>query len=274
MVYQKSHPHSWQPDEVSFLRDFANQLAIALQQSEQLSQALAALETEKQLNALKSQLVATVSHEYRSPLAAILAAASTLKLHRNQMPEDNQQRFLHMIETKARQMSQLVDDLLVLETFESGKMNFTPLPFELLQFISDLIDEQRQMVGERYELTFRITGNTRGFLGDRQLLRLILVNLLSNAVKYSTEGGAIEVHLAGNDTHIQIEIQDQGIGIPAEEQTQVFQAFSRGSNVDKIPGTGLGLAIVRACVDLHGGQVTVQSQIGQGTQFTVCLPKR
>jgi signal transduction histidine kinase/DNA-binding response OmpR family regulator len=271
---QDSNQRQWQPDEIGFVYDFASQLAIALQQSEQLTQALEALETERQLNAIKSQLVATVSHEYRSPLAAILAAASTLKLHSSKLPEVEKERFLHMIETKARQMTQLVEDLLVLETFESGKMDFTPLPFELLQFISDLIDEQRQTVGERHELTFKITGNTRGFLGDRQLLRLILVNLLSNAIKYSIDGGAIDVHLIGNDTHIRIEVKDEGIGIPDGEQIHVFQSFSRGSNVGTIPGTGLGLAIVKACVDLHGGEVTLKSQEGKGSQFTVCLPKR
>ncbi|MFM7427144.1 MAG: ATP-binding protein [Elainella sp.] len=245
-----------------------------LQSAQQLAQVLEALESEKQLNALKSQLVATVSHEYRSPLAAILAAASTLKLHSDVLSEDRQQQFLQMIETKARQMAQLVDDLLVLETFESGKVNFTPLPFELLQFISEVIEEQRQTTGQRHELSFRITGNTKGFLGDQKLLRLILVNLLSNAIKYSAVGSAIEVHLVGGDAQIQIHIRDQGSGILPEEQLQVFQSFSRGSNVGEVPGTGLGLAIVKACVALHGGEIKLSSQPGQGSEFTVWLPKR
>ncbi len=244
------------------------------QQSQQLAQALEALEAEKQLNALKSQLVATVSHEYRSPLAAILAAASTLKLHSAELPDHKQQHFLQMIETKARQMAQLVDDLLVLETFESGQVNFTPLPFELLQFVAELVEEQRQMASQRHELSFKITGNTKGFLGDQKLLRLILMNLLSNAINYSVEGGPIEVHLIGSDTQIQIQIRDQGIGIPLEDQAQVFQSFKRGSNAGTIPGTGLGLAIVKACVDLHGGEVRLKSQPGKGTEFLVCLPKR
>jgi signal transduction histidine kinase len=242
--------------------------------SGQLAQALEALETEKQLNVLKSQLVTTVSHEYRTPLAAILAAASTLKLHSDQLPETKQQQFLQMIETKARQMAQLVEDLLVLETFESGKINFLPLPFELLQFISELIEEQRQAASQHHDLSFKITGNTKGFLGDQKLLRLILINLLSNAIKYSVEGGAIEVHLIGTETQIELQIRDQGIGIPIAEQAQVFQSFNRGSNVGNVPGTGLGLAVVKACVDLHGGKIRLKSQPGQGTEFTVYLPKR
>lgn len=271
---QTSNQRQWQSDEVSFLKDFASQLTIALQQSEQLAQALEALETEKQLSSVRSQLVATVSHEYRSPLAAILAAASTLKLHGSKLTELKQQQFLQVIEDKARQMTQMVEDLLVLETFEAGKANFAPMPFELLQFISTLIDEQQQTISDRHQVSFKITGNTKGFWGDQQLLRLILVNLLSNAVKYSPAGGAIEVHLSGNSTHVVIEVKDEGVGIPVEEQAQVFQSFSRGSNVGTISGTGLGLAIVKACADLHGGEVTLSSQVGKGTQLTVCLPKR
>jgi len=270
---QHSNQRVWHPDEVRFLNDLAGQCAIVLQQSEQLTQALEALESEKQLNLIRLQMVATVSHEYRSPLAAILAAASTLKLHR-QLPGMKQQQFLQVIEDKARQMTQLVDSLLVLEVFEAGKAKFSPLPCELLQFVSDLIDEQRKIIGTQRELTFKITGNTKGFRGDQQLLRVILVNLLSNAIKYSIDGSEIEVHLIGNDNDVLIKVKDEGIGIPVAEQSQVFQSFERGSNVGTIAGTGLGLAIVKACVELHGGKVTLVSQEGKGTQFTVCLPKR
>jgi signal transduction histidine kinase len=239
----------------------------------QLSAALAALETEKQLSALKSQLVATVSHEYRSPLAAILAAASTLKLHGDKLQEVKQQQFLHLIEHKARQMTHLVENLLALDTFEAGQSHFAPLPLELLQFISDLVEEQRQSIAADHELTFKITGNTKGFRGDPLLLRLILLNLLSNAIKYSPTGGAIEVHLIGSETDIAIVVKDEGIGIPPAEQAQIFQSFQRGSNAATIPGSGVGLAIVKTCVDLHGGKVTIASQVGQGTTVTIGLPK-
>ena len=273
---QISTQRQWQADEVCFLKDLASQLAIALQQSEQLTQALEALEAEKQLNAVKSHLVATVSHDYRAPLAAILAAASTLKLHSGQLQESKQQRLLHLIEDKARQMTQLVDDLLLLETFESGRANFTPMPFELLQFISDVVEEKRQTVGDRCGLTFKITGNTKGFWGDQQLLRLILVNLLATTVNNAPDGSAIEVHLSGNDTHVMLEVKHTGIDTPPtpreEPSSMVLPAFSRGSHSETMPGGNLGLAIVQTCVDLHGGEITLNNPVGP--QFTVCLPKR
>ncbi|MDY6937470.1 MAG: ATP-binding protein [Cyanobacteriota bacterium] len=268
-----STQRSWRSDEVRCLKDFSSHLAVAVQQSQRLAIALETLETQEQLNAMTSQLVATVSHEYRKPLAVILAAASTLKLHGDKLPELQQQHFLQTIEDKARQMTQLVNDLLVLEKFAAGQANFDPTPFELLQFISTIVEEQRQMVEERHEFTFKITGNTKGFWGDGQLLRLILVNLLANAVKYSNDGSAIEVHLTGDETQIAIEVKDEGIGIPTAERDRVFQSFRRGSNVGQIPGTGLGLAIVKSCVDLHGGQIALTSEEGKGATFTVRLPK-
>jgi signal transduction histidine kinase len=125
-----------------------------------------------------------------------------------------------------------------------------------------------------YELMLKITGNTRGFWGDQKLLRLIVNNLLSNAVKYSPEGGEIVVHLMGNETHLIFEVIDKGIGIPIEDQQCLFQMFTRGSNVDAIPGTGLGLAIAKASVELHGGEIGIESKPKKGTKVTVSLPKR
>jgi signal transduction histidine kinase/DNA-binding NarL/FixJ family response regulator len=270
---QGSNQRQWRTDEIEIFHQLAGQLAIAIQQAEQFQQALEVSETQKQLNAFKSQFVSTVSHEYRAPLASILAAASTLKQHSDNLDVAQNQQFLQLIEDKARKMSQLVDDLLVIEKFELGKAKFTPLPFELLQFFADIIEEQRQALSDRHQLTFKITGNTKGFWGDQKLLRQILVNLLSNAIKYSPDQGNIEVHLMGNDSQIIFEIKDEGIGIPIAEQEHLFQTFSRGSNVGTIPGTGLGLAIVKACVELHGGEISLESQEDQGAKVTVRLPK-
>ncbi|MGH7999356.1 MAG: ATP-binding protein [Brasilonema sp.] len=281
---QDSKVRQWRADEVDIFNQLAEQLAIAIQQAQQMNQALVDLENEKQLNTIKSQFVTTVSYEYRTLLASILAAASTLLQHNNKLHKAKHQQFLEIIEDKARQMTKLVDDLLVIETFEFGKATFTPYPFELLQFLCDIIEEQRQLISDRllggsllehrHELTFKITGNAKGFWGDQKLLRHILVNLLSNAIKYSPDGGNIEVHLMGNDSHIIFDVKDQGIGIPIDEQEHLFQAFRRGSNVAAIPGIGLGLAIVKACVELHGGKMRVESQESQGTKITVSLPKR
>lgn len=294
---QGSGDHQWQLDEVNLLNELSGQLAVAIQQAEQLSQMAAALEHEKQLNAIQSQLTVTLSHAYRTPLASILAAASTLRQQGDRLDDAKQQRFLQMIEDKVRQMSRLVDDLLILKKFELGKAAFKPLPFNLLQFFADLVAEQQETLQDAadndrptadssianscdtyssvpHELILKITGNTRGFWGDQDLLRQILVNLLSNAVKYSPNGSPVEVHLSGNDSQIIFSVHDRGRGILAEDQENLFQPFDRGSNVGEIAGTGLGLAIVKTCVELHGGDITIASQEEQGTTVTVRLPKR
>ncbi len=273
-AHQCSGERFWQPDEVEILNEVSVQLAIAIQQAELLAQTTASLVKEKQLNEFKSQFIATVSHEYRTPLASILAAASTVKQHSDKLPMNKQQRFLEMIEQKARHMSKLVDDMLQVNQIELDKTSFKPAPLDLLQFFSELIEQQRLTVSDRHELIFKITGKSQGFWGDKGLLRQIFTNLVTNAIKYSPEGGNIEFHLIGKDDRVTFSVQDEGIGIPQAEQKNLFKSFSRASNVDTIPGSGLGLVIVKSCVELHGGNISLDSQVGRGTKFTVSLPKR
>jgi signal transduction histidine kinase/CheY-like chemotaxis protein len=264
----------WQPDEVEILNEVSVQLAIAIQQAELLAQTTASLAKEKQLNEFKSQFIATVSHEYRTPLASILAAASTLKQHNDKLDNSKQQRFLEIIEEKVRHLSKLVDEVLQVNQMELEKTKFKPIPLDLLQFFSELMEQQRLTTDDKHEFIFKINGNCQGFWGDKGLLRQIFTNLISNAIKYSPNGGDIEFHLIGKATEITFSIQDDGIGIPSKEQKNLFQSFSRASNVDTIPGTGLGLAIAKSCVELHGGNISLDSRIGQGTKVTVTLPKK
>jgi signal transduction histidine kinase len=274
IAHHSSDERQWQPDEMEILNEVSVQLAIAIQQAELLAQTQAALEKEKQLNTFKSHIIATVSHEYRTPLASILAAASTLKQYKDKLDKLKQDRFLEIIEDKTRHLSKLVDDMLLVNQFEMDKTKFKPIPIDLLQLFSDLMEQQQEIIGKKHELIFRITGNNKGFWGDRGLLRQIFINLISNAIKYSPDGGNIEFYLVGKTNEIIFHVQDNGIGIPIDEQENLFQSFSRGSNVGTIPGTGLGLVITKSCVELHGGEITLSSQIGKGTNITVRLPKR
>lgn len=273
IAHHNTSEWQWQSDEVEILQQLAVQLAIAIQQAELLSQTQAALAAEKQLNAFKSQIIATVSHEYRTPLAAILASASTLKQNSTLLHQAQQQRFLQLIEDKARHMARLVDDLLSVNQSESGKMKLQPMLLDLRQLCSESIAEQKQLASDRHRLILEATGDLQDFWGDRRLLRQTFVNLISNAVKYSPLGGCIKVELKATTPHIIFSVKDEGIGIPAADRANLFKSFSRGSNVDTIPGTGLGLAIAKACIDLHGGEISLESEIGQGTEVTVTLPK-
>ncbi|MEH2260393.1 hybrid sensor histidine kinase/response regulator [Nostoc sp.] len=273
IAHYNSGERQWQTDDAEMLNEVSVQLAIAIQQAELLAQTQAALAKEKQLNVFKSQIITTVSHEYRTPLTSILAAASTLVKHSEQLDESKQERFLGIIEQKARYMSKLVDNMLLVNQLELEKPKFKPISVDLLQFFSDLVEQERETVGDRHELIFKVTGNHHGFWGDRGLLQQIFINFMSNAIKYSPDRGSIEFHLISKESEAIFYIKDRGIGIPMADQENLFQSFSRGSNVDTIPGTGLGLAIAKACVELHGGNITLSSEVGQGTKVTVSLPK-
>jgi signal transduction histidine kinase len=274
IAHQCSAKQEWQSDDLEILNQMSVQLAIAIQQAELLQQTQAALEKEKQLNAFKSRIIATISHEYRTPLTSILGAASTLKQHGDKLDESKKQRFLGMIQNKTRHLSKLIDDMLSVNQFELGKTKFKPIPFDLLEFFSDLMEEQREAANESHEFILKITGNNKGFCGDKGLLRLIFSNLMSNAIKYSPNGGDVEFHLMGKNSQVIFCVQDKGIGIPQTDLENLFQPFNRGSNVDTIPGTGLGLVIAKSCVELHGGCIILESQPGQGTKVSVSLPKR
>ncbi|MEH1840955.1 MAG: ATP-binding protein [Nostoc sp.] len=273
IAHHNSGERQWQTDDAQMLNEVSVQLAIAIQQAELLAQTQAALAKEKQLNVFKSQIITTVSHEYRTPLTSILAAASTLVKHSQQLDESKQQRFLGIIEHKARYMSKLVDNMLLVNQLELEKPKLQPISVDLLELFSELLEQERETIGDRHELIFKITGNHHEFWGDRGLLQQIFTNLMSNAIKYSPDGGTVEFHLIGKESEVMFYIKDQGIGIPITDQENLFQSFSRGSNVDTIPGTGLGLAIAKACVELHGGNITLSSEVGQGTKVTVSLPK-
>ena len=273
VAYQCSKVTVWPPEEHSLLNELAVQLAIAIQQAELLSQTQAALEKAQELNHFKSQILATVSHEYRSPLAVILGAASTLERHGERLESSQQHRFLTMVQEKARHMTRLVDNMLVMHQCELDQARFEPAPINILQFVADLVEEHRETATE-HELVFQVAGKTTGFWGDQGMLRLAIDNLLSNAIKFSPDGGRIEIHLLGDTTTITVAIKDFGIGIPDDDQPNLFQSFSRASNASDIQGIGLGLSITKACIDLHEGTLGLESQEGCGTRVFFQLPKQ
>lgn len=231
-----------------------------------------ALANEKELSDLKSRIISVVSHEYRTPLATILSSTELLEHYSHNWAEEKKQRHFQRIETSVHHLTRLVNDVLVFSKAEAGKLEFNPVPLDVVEFCRELVEELQVTAGEKHNINFRCLGIPQEVYLDEKLLRQILSNLLSNALKYSPEGGEIQFELVfGQDTLI-FRIQDQGIGIPLADQSQLFDAFYRSSNVGTISGTGLGLAIVERCVNIHNGKILVESEVGVGTTFTVTLP--
>lgn len=248
----------------------STELGLFIQRKQVEEEVHRSLAKERELNQLKSNFISMVSHEFRTPLTSILLAAELLE-KANQPPE-KKRGYFNRIYGAVKRMNHLMEDVLLIGKGERGKLEFNPVPLDLKQFCDDLVTELRSNVGERYTLVFQCEGDFAGVHLDPHLLHHLLNNLLSNAIKYSPEGSRVSLKLAQQAGAVLFKVQDSGIGIPLADQPHLFEFFHRATNVSTIPGTGLGLAIVKQCVDLHGGQVSVDSAVGQGTTFTVVLP--
>ncbi len=231
-----------------------------------------ALAQEKELSELKSRIISTISHEYRTPLTTIASSTEILQSYRHKLDESKQLKHYERIQASVKHMTDLVSDVLFLSRAEFEKLEFQPEPINLACFFSELVDELQVGVDEIHCLTFTSIGECKQFQGDVKLLRQILTNLLSNAIKYSPNGGKVSIQLTCQDNPVILQVSDQGIGIPPEDQSHLFESFSRARNVGTIAGTGLGLSIVKKCVELHKGKIAVDSKVGVGTTFTVTLP--
>ena len=237
----------------------------------QLRQSLA---TEKELNSLKSQMIATISHEFRTPLTHVLASADLLEANLYRWNEDKQLKYIGIIQTAAEQMAALIQNVVFLGEAEADKLEFKPETINLANYLAEIIEEMQLITGDRSQLTLTCVGECEPFWGDAKGLRQILLNLLSNAIKYSPEKGKVKLKLTCKKTKVIIQVSDRGMGIPESELSHLFEPFNRGSNVGAIEGTGLGLAIVKRAVEFHLGTISVTSKVGCGTTFTVVLPKR
>lgn len=233
-----------------------------------------ALEQQKALNELRSRFVAMTSHEFRTPLAAILTAEELLRHYGDRLPEDERRETLDSISAGVQRMSRMLDRVLLLGRADAQMLEFKPQALDLHALCPQLAAEAKlQDPAGRSELVCDIAPQVPPGLYDEKLLRHIFGNLLSNAIKYSPQGGRVlfQVRPDGDGTTV-FRVQDQGIGIPPEEVGHLFESFHRASNVGSIQGTGLGLAIVKNAVERHGGTIAVESRLGLGTTFTVRLP--
>lgn len=230
------------------------------------------LQKERELSDLKSRFVSMTSHEFRTPLTTIQSSAELLERYRDRFSPEKQLTHLHRIQIAVDRMTQMLNDILILGKAEAGKLEFNPAPVDLVQFCRTLVEDLQLAVKNQNALVFSCQCQCIPSNVDEKLLRQILTNLLSNAIKYSPSGSTIEFSLTGLNNQAIFKIQDQGIGIPPEDQAHLFESFHRAKNVGTIEGTGLGLAIVKQCVDLHRGEIIVESEVGQGTTFTVILP--
>lgn len=230
-----------------------------------------ALEKEKELSELKSRFVSMASHEFRTPLTTILSSSELLQDYGHKWAEEKKLLHYQRIQTAVKHMIQLLNDVLLIGQAEAGHFKFCPAQMDIVQFCHDLVEEM-QITTKNHTIASNVQIKSSTVELDEKLLRHILSNLLSNAIKYSPSGGTINFVLIEELEKLIFQVQDSGIGIPVADQAKLFDSFHRATNVGTISGTGLGLAIVKKAVDLHGGNITVESEVRSGTTFTVSLP--
>ena len=202
-----------------------------------------ALNKERELGDLKSRFVSMASHEFRTPLTSILASAELIEMYRQRNNVEKQKKHIARVKSNVKNLTTILDDFLSLEKLESGKIQFNPSEVEISEFVSEVIEEMNLMTQEKQQIKFQHTGNKIVRI-DPHLVKNILLNLLSNAIKYSTNGNDVHLHSSVHEDQLIIQVQDHGIGIPLNEQEQLFSRFFRASNATNIKGTGLGGQVV------------------------------
>ncbi|QHS55346.1 PAS domain S-box protein [Mucilaginibacter sp. 14171R-50] len=228
------------------------------------------LEREKELNDMKSRFVAMASHEFRTPLSAILSSLTLAESYTKAEQEDKRKRHIGRIRASVKNLTVILDEFLSLDKVEQGKVEIERETFDLYDFAEDLVEEVNGMLKHGQHIRFSYNG-ARDITQDKKILRNIMLNLLSNGVKYSGEHQTVYLDInADNDQQkVMIRVRDEGIGIPQEDQKNLFNKFYRAKNATNIQGTGLGLTIVKQYVELLNGDISFISEPNQGTTFII-----
>jgi signal transduction histidine kinase len=224
----------------------------------------------RRLSALRADFVSLVSHELRSPMAAVIGAARTLQGRWRELTPEQRQSFLGLIGDETSRLATLIDDVLDTSRIEAGTFSFTFSDVDLAELLRDVV-AAAELAQDEVELTTNV-GSLPHVRGDRERLRQVIQNLIDNAVKYSSAGGRVRVNAMPDDGHVLIDIEDEGPGIPPEDQQLIFEKFCRSSAGAAKPGSGLGLFIARSIAEAHGGKLDVNSVPQRGSVFRLELP--
>ena len=232
-----------------------------------------ALEYQKEMNELKSRFVSLASHEFRTPLSTILSSVSLVDRYTELGNEEKRKKHIERIRSSVKNLTFILNDFLSLDKLEQGKMETNKESFDFEEFINDVLEEIDGMLKEGQEILFKHHGNKK-ILQDKKILRNVLLNLLSNAVKYSKEGKIIKINTKVNNDFTVVEVIDQGIGIPEDEEKFLFKKFFRAKNAVNYQGTGLGLNIVKRYMELLDGTIDMVSKQNVGTTVTIKFPSK
>ena len=266
----RAEEHAFTPAELELVSLLGRLVATAVQNIRSYEAERNTADELRRLSALRADFVSLVSHELRSPMAAVIGAARTLQGRWRELTPEQREAFLALIGDETSRLATLVDDVLDTSRIEAGTFSFTFSDVDLAELLRDVVASAK-LAQDEVALTTEVV-TLPSVRGDRERLRQVIQNLVDNAVKYSSAGDRVRVRASADDGHVLIDIVDEGPGIAPEDHELIFQKFGRSSGGNTKPGTGLGLFIARSIAEAHGGSLGVQSVPQRGSVFRLELP--
>lgn len=231
------------------------------------------LEKERELNQLKSRFVSMASHEFRTPLSSVQLSASLINKYTEKADFESVVKHTGRIKSAVQLLNGILNDFLSLEKLDTGVVVVNKKLINLVHLGEEISEEMQMICKKNQHIVYQHTGSEAEFELDAHLLKSSIINLISNAVKYSGEDTFIEFTTEINGDECTICVKDNGIGIPEEDQKNLFEPFFRAHNIGNIPGTGLGLNIVKRYISLMGGEMVYHSAVNEGTLFKMTFKK-
>ncbi len=270
LALSRNEPASFRQEELGLVTLLGRLVATAVQNLRTYEAERATVDELRRLSSLRADFVSLVSHELRSPMAAVIGSARTLQARWRELRPEQREAFLAVIADETSRLSALVGDVLDTSRIEAGTFGYHFADVDLAEILRDSVSAA-EIGQDEVRLTAELPAGLPSVRGDAERLRQLLDNLISNAIKYSDSGGEVQVAASADDGHVVVRVRDAGPGIREEHQSQIFEKFGRAGGSAK-PGTGLGLFLARSFAEAHGGSLDVQSTPGEGAVFTLRVP--
>jgi signal transduction histidine kinase len=267
----RTEPNSFTPEEVEFASLIGRLLATSVQNIRAYEAERTTVEELRRLSALRADFVSLVSHELRSPMAAVIGSARTLEQRWRELRPEQREAFLAVIGDETSRLAGLIEDVLHTSRIEAGTFSYRFDDVDLAELVRQAV-ATASLAQDEVRLTAEVAPSLPPVRADAERLRQLVDNLVSNAVKYSEAGQEVRVTVGGDNGRIRVAVRDEGAGIAPEHHGLIFEKFGRTAVAGGRPGTGLGLFIARSIAEAHGGTLEVQSMPGHGSTFTLILP--
>jgi signal transduction histidine kinase len=288
----QSSPRIWLEDEIELIETISDQFSIALDRSDSIDRVMIsnqamiektiqlreALKHEQEMRKMQNEFVALVSHEFKTPLQIIDSTRELVgrKIRNHNIIDESLNKSLDRIKSGVQRMNGLISSVLNLAKIESGEsaIKLERSPFNFKNLVNEIIEKNSTLTtGKNIKIICRIDEIDREFNGDSKLIDHSITNIVANAIKYSKNNSTVKILAKSNDKKVALRVIDQGIGIPQEDVSSVGKKFFRAKNANAVAGTGIGIYLTKHFVEMHGGEIVIESKIDVGTSVTVILPK-